>query len=85
MTHNNPLARYVAIALLCCAIANAFAAAPQVSNVSIVQNGANVRVTYDIDMPAVVTMDITTNDVSIGAANLWYQTGDVNRLVKSSG
>lgn len=67
------------------ATATAFASAPQVSNVGIVQNGARVTVTYDLDAPAVVTMDVTTNDVSIGAMNLWYQTGDVNRLVKTAG
>ena len=73
--------------LLCCSITTVFAAAPQVSNVSVVQDAINrrVRVTYNLDMPAVVTMDIMTNDVSIGAANLWYQTGDVNRLVKTPG
>ena len=60
--------------------------APQVSNVSITQHAVThlVTVTYEIDKPAVVTMDVTTNGVSIGGENLWYQAGDVNRLVKDA-
>ena len=65
------------------AMAAANTSAPQVSNVSIVQDAIThlVTVTYQIDNPAVVTMDITTNGVSIGGENLWYQAGDVNRFI----
>ena len=41
-----------------------------------------VTVTYDLDEPAIVTMDVLTNGVSIGDANLHYVSGDCNKLVK---
>ncbi len=65
------------------AVLTSAASAPVVENVTIAQDRSSrlVTVTYTIDAPAVVTMDITTNGVSIGGANLWYQSGDVNRLV----
>jgi len=42
-----------------------------------------VAITYDLlSGPAIVTVDILTNGVSIGAANLTYFAGDVNRVVQ---
>jgi formylglycine-generating enzyme required for sulfatase activity len=49
-----------------------------------VQDGVTraVTITYTIlDEPAVVTVDIQTNGVSIGGENLWYFAGDVNKVV----
>ena len=61
-------------------------AAPKVSNVQMSQAKmtSNVTVTYDLsDEDAVVTFDILTNGVSIGAANVTHAVGDVNRVVKT--
>lgn len=66
----------------------AFAAAPVVSNVQFSQENASRRVTitYDLDSSAIVTLDIQTNGVSIGAQNFTPVSGDVNMLVtKASG
>ena len=42
-----------------------------------------VVITYDLlSAPAIVTVDILTNGVTIGAANLAYFAGDVNRVVQ---
>lgn len=59
------------------------AAVPQVSDVTIAQDKASrlVTVTYQLDAAAVVTVDFTTNGVSIGAANFQNATGDVNAQV----
>lgn len=49
---------------------------PQVSNVRVAQDAARiVTVTYDLDEPAVVTMDVLTNGVSIGGANIQCVSG----------
>ena len=41
-----------------------------------------VVINYTIDEePAIVTVDIRTNGVSIGGANLWNMAGDVNKVV----
>ena len=58
---------------------------PQVSNVQISQDEQTrkVTVTYELDEPAIVTMDVLTNDVSIGAKNVWCVTGDCNRRVEA--
>ena len=57
---------------------------PQVSNVKVAQDSVTrrVTVTYDIDEPAIITMDVLTNGVSIGDANIHYVSGDCNKLVK---
>lgn len=60
------------------------AAVPSVSNVTLVQDAATrlVTVTYDIaDADAIITLDVTTNEVSVGDWNLTVLSGDVNRLV----
>ena len=41
-----------------------------------------VTVDYTLDAPAIVTFDVLTNGVSIGAANVTHAYGDVNRLVQ---
>ena len=54
-----------------------------VSSIAISQDAATARVTvtYNLDVDAIVTLDMTTNGVSIGAANMRCLVGDVNRLV----
>ena len=62
----------------------AIEAAPEVSNVVMEQDTSSkvVTVTYDLgDEPAIVTLDILTNGVSIGAHNIYCLSGDVNRKV----
>ena len=58
---------------------------PQVSNVKVAQDSVTrrVTVTYDIDEPAIITMDVLTNGVSIGDANIHYVSGDCNKLVQA--
>ncbi len=60
------------------------AATPTVSNVLLSRDAAThlVTVTYDLaDADAIITLDVTTNGVSVGDANLTMVSGDVNRLV----
>ena len=73
-------------------VAHGFAQAPTVSNVTMSQDQSRqVTITYTLDMPAVVTLDIETNVtgtaewVSIGGENMSHVIGDANRLVKESG
>ena len=56
---------------------------PQISNVRLGQNSLSRRVTvqYDLDEAAVVTMDVLTNGVSIGGANIQAVTGDCFKKV----
>ncbi len=56
---------------------------PQISNVRLEQNGVSRRVTvkYDLDEAAVVTMDVLTNGVSIGGANIQTVGGDCFKKV----
>ena len=56
---------------------------PQISNVRLEQNGVSRRVTvrYDLDEAAVVTMDVLTNGVSIGGANIQNVGGDCFKRV----
>ena len=66
---------------LCCGLA-AMAAVPRVSNVAMTSYG-KCRITYTLsEAPGIVTFDILTNGVSIGAQNLTNAVGDVNRLVQ---
>lgn len=61
-----------------------WAANPQVENVTLAQDAATrlVTVTYDlVGADAIVTLDVTTNGVSVGARNLTVLSGDVNRKV----
>ena len=56
---------------------------PQISNVRLDQNVSSRRVTvqYNLDEAAVVTMDVLTNGVSIGGANIQNVRGDCFRTV----
>ena len=56
---------------------------PRLTLVSVAQNATTRRVTaeYVLDGPAIVTLDVLTNGVSIGAANVTCAYGDVNRVV----
>ena len=57
--------------------------APQLTLTSVNQSAATRRVTVDyvLAAPAIVTLDVLTNGVSIGAANVTHAYGDVNRVV----
>lgn len=59
----------------------AWAAAPQVTVTSFYQVGRRVEITYDLDADGIVTADIVTNDVSIGAQLLTGMYGDVNKAI----
>ena len=69
--------------LLLVAVA-ASAAVPRVSQVRLEQDGRHrARVSYELtEAPGIVTFDILTNGVSIGASVLTNAVGDVNRLVQ---
>ena len=56
---------------------------PTVQSVNMTQaDDRTVTITYTLsEAPAVVTLDIETNGVSIGGANIQYVTGDVNKKV----
>ena len=58
---------------------------PQISNVRLSQNSVSRRVTvqYDLDEAAVVTMDVLTNGVSIGGANIQAVMGDCFKKVSA--
>jgi formylglycine-generating enzyme required for sulfatase activity len=63
------------------AVSGAFAAA-EISNVAIDESDTRlVKITYDLSGSAVVTADILTNGVSIGAANCGFMVGAVNRKI----
>ena len=73
---------------VCCSIASLTlcASVPQVSDVTMSQvPGRTMSVTYRLDAPAIVTFDIETNGVSIGAVNLTNAVGDVNKVVRKVG
>ena len=58
---------------------------PEVSNVSMWQSvgSRKVNITYTLaNAPAIVIVDICTNGISIGDANLHYFTGDCNKVVQ---
>ena len=72
------------LALAAACLAAAATAEPVVKDKSVrmEQHGDTVTITYEIENePAVVTVDIQTNGVSIGGQYLTYFAGDVNRLV----
>ena len=67
--------------------ASAFAATPVVDpgSVTLAQDPLtrDVRITYTLsDAPGIVTVDILTNGVSIGAEHFQNVSGDVNRKVE---
>ena len=63
----------------------AWAAKPEVSNVVMSQDAQTrlVTVTYELtSQPGIITIDVCTNGVSIGAENFASVAGDVNRIVQ---
>ncbi len=68
-------------------LAVASGAIPVVSNVKFSQDSASrkVEISYELDSPAIVTVDFLTNGVSIGEENFRNAVGDLNRLVMDSG
>ena len=73
--------RVLFASLLGCCL-SAAAAVPRVSDVAMTSFG-KCRITYTLsEAPGIVTFDILTNGVSIGAQNLTNAVGDVNRLVQ---
>ena len=78
MKHAIPL--FALLATATAALANS--ADPQVTTINVVQDSSRVvRISYTLDEPAYVTMDILTNHVSIGGQNIQNVIGDVNKLV----
>ena len=84
------------ILLSCAALSTALAVSavqvPEVSNVEMSQVASTrtVTITYTLDAPAVVTVDIQTNSedgvwASIGGQNFWNMSGDVWGLVPDAG
>ncbi len=61
-------------------------AAPSVSDVTFSQSAGRVEISYRLlGEPGIVTVDIQTNGVSIGAENFTGVFGDVNKLVSATG
>ena len=77
--------KHMSLVLLALPVA-ALGAAPQISDVAFGQTTSgsrDVTVTYTLaNAPAIVTMDVLSNGVSIGTANIRHLSGDVNRLVQ---
>ena len=76
-------ARVHVVAALAAAVLHAGASVPQLTLTRVAQDPVTrcVTVDYSLDAPAIVTLDVTTNGVSIGAANVTHVCGDANRLV----
>ena len=75
------MANVINVAAAAALMMGAVVAAPSVSNVKMEQDSGSrvVTVTYDLGVePAIITLDITTNDVSIGQENIYCLSGDVN-------
>ena len=71
--------------LIACLTSVAAFAESTVSDVALAQDAGSgkVTVTYALSGdPAIVTVDVRTNGVSIGAKHLQYVWGDVNRIIK---
>ena len=68
---------------LMAAVMDAAPVVPQLTLTSVSQSATTRRVTMDYSLagPAIVTLDVLTNGVSIGAVNITHTYGDVNRLV----
>jgi formylglycine-generating enzyme required for sulfatase activity len=76
---------FAAAAVLAAFAAHAdVATTPSVSGVSLSQDAYTraVTISYTLaDAPAIITLDITTNGVSIGQQNVWAIAGDANKVV----
>ena len=57
-------------------------AAPNITDVNLSQQGSRAVIMYNLSESAIVTVDIQTNGVSVGAALLQNVSGDVNQLVQ---
>lgn len=82
MKYHTPV---LVLALAAAFIARADAQIPSVSGVTISQGTSSraVTVTYTLaDAPAIITLDVLTNGVSIGQQNIWALEGDVNKVVQ---
>ena len=66
-------------------IGSTLLAGPTVSDVIVSKKADKslLRVRYQLDEPAVVTIDVKVRGVSIGESALTNMTGDVNALVKA--
>ena len=75
------------VAAVCAALlASADPNDPQVRLVSATMDSScNLNIQYTLDEPAIVTFDVKTNGVSIGAANLKNASRDVYRVVPATG
>ena len=68
-----------------CSAAVALADVPSVSGVTLSQDGITRAVTVNYTLagaPAIVTLDICTNGVSIGQQNVWAIDGDANKVIQ---
>ena len=78
--------KFTLISFLTAFAAAAFAEAPVVSDIAVAQNPDTLAVTVTYALtgaPAIVTVDFTTNGVSIGAENVRTVGGDVNTYVET--
>ena len=78
----------IAVLVAACSACMAFADPndPQAMVVSVKQgfdSGRTVKIDYTLDEPAIVTFDVKTNGVSIGAENLKFAYGDVHKVVEA--
>ena len=63
-----------------------FAARPQVTNISVQPASRRaIAVSYQLDQPAIVTLEVLTNGAPVALSDLLSLEGDVNRYVTSSG
>ena len=84
---NSTIGGRLCVSLLCAAGAFIASARPTVSDVTINQSGSSRKVTVNYRITgekAIVTLDIQTNGVSIGAANFANAVGDVNMMIEPS-
>ena len=68
-----------------CSAAVALADVPSVSGVTLSQDGISRAVTVNYTLsgaPAIVTLDVCTNGVSIGQQNVWAIDGDANKVIQ---
>lgn len=75
--------KYLLASSFLCGALSVFAAPQVLDSVTVVAGNGTVEVTYGLSgSAAVVTVDFTTNGVSIGEQNFANVSGDVNKLVQ---
>ena len=87
-TKNSSISFLLVSALAVSTSFNAFAAKPEVGNVTVSQDKFTRVVTVEYTLssePGIVTLDIQTNGVSIGSENFLKVQGDVNKVVAPGG